>query len=89
MDHGHGALLLETSPLAQHPEDLFLAVTGPRWVMMEKSILNPYFATPYGDMMMAGCFGLLKAVGDRLPEYRAEIDEALAQGREKPPWELA
>ena len=88
MDHGHGALLLETSPLVQNHQDLFLAVTGPRWVMMEKSDLNPYFATPFGDMMMAGCFGLLKAVGDRMPEYRAEIDEAFAQGREKPPWEL-
>lgn len=89
MDHGHGALLFESSPLGQPGKDFFLAVTGPRWVMMEKSILNPYFATPYGDMMMAGCFGLLKAVGDRLPEYRLEIDAALAQGREKPPWELA
>ena len=88
MDHGHGALLLETSPLVQNHQDLFLAVTGPRWIMMEKSDLNPYFATPFGDMMMAGCFGLLKAVGDRMPEYRAEIDEAFAQGREKPPWEL-
>ena len=88
MDHGHGALLLESSPLVQNPLDLFLAVTGPRWVMMETSGLSPYFATPFGDMMMAGCFGLLKAVGDRLPEYRAEIDAALAQGREKPPWEL-
>jgi len=89
MDHGHGALLLDRSLLAGNGQELFLAVTGPRWVMMEKSDLNPYFATPFGDMMMAGCFGLLKAVGDKLPEYRAEIDEALAQGREKPPWELA
>ena len=88
MDHGHGALLLDRSILAGNGQELFLAVTGPRWAMMEKSDLNPYFATPFGDMMMAGCFGLLKAVGDMLPEFRAEIDEALAQGRKKPPWEL-
>jgi len=88
MDHGHGAWLLEPSPMVGGEEDLFLAVTGPRWVMMEKSDLKPYFATPFGDMMMAGCFGLLKAVGDRLPVYQDEIEAALAQGREKPPWEL-
>ncbi|NIV16020.1 MAG: pyruvate formate lyase-activating protein [Aliifodinibius sp.] len=88
MDHGHGALLLESSQFKQSKEDLFLAVTGPRRAMMENSSLNPYFATPYGDMMLAGCYGLIKAAGDLLPDHKAEIDQALDQGREKPPWEL-
>lgn len=86
-DQGHGALILtdDSLPLAVGP--FGVAVTGPRWAMMVKSSLRPYFATPYGDMMMAGCYGLLKAVGDSLPEFKEEIDSALTMGTEKPPWE--
>jgi hypothetical protein len=38
-------------------------------------------------MMLAGCYGLLGAVGDVLPDYKEEIETALVVGREKPPWE--
>ena len=88
LDHGHGALIMDISPEDLISDDFLVAVTGPRWSMMEQSKLNPHFATPFGDMMMAGCFGLLKSVGDLLPAHKIEIDEALGQGREKPPWEL-
>lgn len=37
----------------------FLAVTGPRRGLARH--LNGYFAAPYGDMMLTGCFGLVAA----------------------------
>jgi hypothetical protein len=37
----------------------------------------PYRATPHGDMMLAGCFGLLRAVADRMREHRSEIERGL------------
>lgn len=65
---GHGALIL-----AQHPYDSredrfpFLSVTGPRRALLRGSLLQPYKATPHGDMMIAGCFGLLRALADHEP----------------------
>ncbi|MEJ2488068.1 MAG: DUF1786 domain-containing protein, partial [Anaerolineales bacterium] len=87
-DHGHGALLLSPDPLTLSDRTFGVAVTGPRWAMMRGSKLRPHFSTPFGDMMMAGCYGLVEAVGYVLPEYREEISAALDEGREKPPWEL-
>ncbi len=85
-DHGHGALTL--SPM-RTKDGVSVAITGPRWAMMRESRLRPYFATPFGDMMMAGCYGLIRAVGAQMPEYTEEIEAAFGQGRDKPPWELA
>jgi uncharacterized protein (DUF1786 family) len=50
--------------------------------------LRPYFATPFGDMMITGCIGLLAAVADVLPELGEPIRESLkgAGGRGTPPW---
>ena len=52
--------------------------------------LRPYFPAPYGDMMIAGCFGLLAAVADVLPELGEPIRASLrgAGGRGTPPWEI-
>lgn len=88
MDHGHGALILGPDPLDGSLSQFGVAVTGPRWSMMRGSRLKPHFATPFGDMMLAGCYGLVKAVGEVLPTYRDEITVTLGAGREKPPWEL-
>jgi len=90
LDQGHGALLLDpfSNGKDKNAQDFFTTVTGPRWTMMSGSKLQPHFAAPHGDMMMAGCYGLIKAVGDFLPDHKNEIEEALGQGREKPPWEL-
>ncbi len=68
-DHGHGACVLEPAPAGP-----FLAVTGPQRGMLKGSNLAPHFAAPWGDMMLAGCFGLVKAFGYKRPEWRAEID---------------
>jgi uncharacterized protein (DUF1786 family) len=87
-DQGHGALITSEDPLDINQNSFGAAVTGPRWEMMRSSKLRPHFATPHGDMMMAGCYGLVMAVGDRIPEYKEEIMGALIGGREMPPWEL-
>lgn len=55
-DKGHGvALSEEFSGLSFSP---FVAVTGPR--RMLSASLKYYQAVPHGDMMLAGCFGLLR-----------------------------
>jgi uncharacterized protein (DUF1786 family) len=71
---GHGALVLRPTPGAR-PR---LAVTGPRRAMLRGSALDPYFAVPHGDMMLAGCFGLLRAYAANYPETAEEIERALA-----------
>jgi hypothetical protein len=60
----------------------FLAVTGPRRSLLLRSELDPYFAVPYGAMMLAGDFGLLHAFADLNPEPAEEIETALARSRE-------
>ncbi len=76
---GHGALILGDG----HASDAnnrafpFLAVTGPRRELLRGSSLNPYEATPHGDMMLAGCFGLLRAFADRYPNKAQEIEAVL------------
>ncbi|MGW8251195.1 MAG: DUF1786 family protein, partial [Anaerolineales bacterium] len=54
------------------------------------SPLSPYFAVPFGDMMIAGCFGLLAAVADVLPELGEPVRASLsgAGGSGTPPWEI-
>lgn len=76
-DHGHGALIFDPNPLPLDIGPHGVAVTGPRRLMMANSILRPYFAVPFGDMMIAGCFGLLVAVADLLPAMADQIQDAL------------
>ncbi len=76
---GHGVFYAEgdgRSPKrdGQRP---FLAVTGPQRGRLRGSRLDPYFATPHGDMMISGCFGLVIAFAERYPERREEIERAL------------
>ncbi len=83
-ESGHGALRLDgDAPLgAAHAGALpFLAVTGPRRELLRGSNLNPYEATPHGDMMLAGCYGLLRAVAEAHPEAAAAIESALGPAR--------
>jgi uncharacterized protein (DUF1786 family) len=71
---GHGALVLCDSPEARP----HLAVTGPRRAMLRGSRLQPYFAVPHGDMMLAGCFGLLRAYAASYPEAAEAIERRLS-----------
>lgn len=71
-DHGHGAAVFavdQGTPL--------ITVTGPRRALLRGSPLAPYFAVPHGDMMLSGCFGLLRAVSVHVPTWREEIAAAL------------
>lgn len=89
-DHGHGALIYHGDPLPLGEGEFDVAVTGPRRNLMRASSLRPYFAVPFGDMMIAGCFGLLAAVADVLPELGEPIHASLsgAGGSGTPPWEV-
>ena len=77
-DHGHGAIIYDPRPLLMDNDDYNLVVTGPRRSILKGSPLKPYFAAPYGDMMAAGCFGLLRAAADVLPDLAEPILSALA-----------
>lgn len=70
---GHGALLRDR--VARRPD--LCAVTGPRRALMAASPWRPYYAVPHGDMMLAGCFGLLRAAAAHVPEWREEITASL------------
>ncbi|MGO8683920.1 MAG: DUF1786 domain-containing protein [Thermoleophilia bacterium] len=59
---GHGCVLA-----APVPGDLPLIVTGPRRGLLADSTLPLQFAAPHGDMMLTGCFGLLRAYEERRP----------------------
>lgn len=90
-DQGHGALVYGKDPLRFPEGDWGVAVTGPRRKMMHSSTLKPHFPAPFGDMMMTGCFGMLAAVADHLPNLREPILASLRGqgGSGTPPWELS
>ena len=71
-DGGHGCLILES-----RKDVPFISVTGPQRALMSGSNLNPYFASPYGDMMLTGCFGLVRAFAHRVETWRGEMLRAL------------
>jgi uncharacterized protein (DUF1786 family) len=79
-DMGHGALELGAN--ASPPKRL--AVTGPRRGLLDGSPLRPHLAVPHGDMMLAGCFGLLRALAGRLPEFAPVIEEQLGRPATQP-----
>jgi uncharacterized protein (DUF1786 family) len=68
-DQGHGALLLDPQPMPLR----FLSVTGPRRMLLYGSRHAPYFAVPYGDMMVAGCWGLIRALTVQAPELAEAV----------------
>jgi uncharacterized protein (DUF1786 family) len=95
-DMGHGALMYSDEAFEFGKDDFDIVVTGPRRSMFnpKSSIINrkslrPYFATPFGDMMIAGCFGLLAATAEVLPDL-AEIINGSLRGEGKKgvaPWD--
>ena len=86
-DKGHGALMLSDDPITLPADSWGVAVTGPRRGMMLNSRHRPYFAVPYGDMMIAGCFGMLRALPEVYPEYAGPVLDSLAGAAGRPPWE--
>ena len=90
-DDGHGALILEKAPLALGQGSWDVAVTGPRRSLFggtAASGLRPYFAVPFGDMMLSGNFGMLAAAADLLPQLKEPIRKSLQGQTGIAPWEL-
>jgi uncharacterized protein (DUF1786 family) len=87
--HGHGALIRHPEKLDLDHGDFGVVVTGPRRSMMLCSDLRPYFAVPYGDMMLTGCFGLLVSVSGLIEELEEPIRSALkSSGGDSAPWDV-
>jgi uncharacterized protein (DUF1786 family) len=80
----HGALRLQPQGEGDKwPEGAgfdFLAVTGPRRGLLAGSALRPYLAVPHGDMMMAGCWGLVRACAQVLPWTAGAVLGSLGAG---------
>jgi uncharacterized protein (DUF1786 family) len=71
---GHGVFYAAEAGGENRP---FVAVTGPQRGRLRRSALQPYFAAPHGDMMLSGCFGMLRAFAYRHPQHGAEINATL------------
>jgi len=63
-DHGHGACVAEDYVPGSGFD--FVAVTGPQRYLASE--LDYHFAAPYGDMMLTGCFGLVRGALSVLQE---------------------
>ena len=91
-DHGHGSLIYAQEPFQMGEGAFDVVITGPRRNLMRESTLRTYFAAPFGDMMLTGCFGLLAAAADKLPMIGEDIRDSLYPKSNsesgKPPWEL-
>lgn len=70
--HGHGALVYGRDGPPQR-----YVITGPRRRLLQGSSLPIYLAVPHGDMMLAGCFGLLRALGEKVERFRPAIEASL------------
>lgn len=76
-DYGHGALILDTAPDSLDAQDWKVAITGPRRAMMNTSDLPLDYTVPFGDMMLTGCFGLMNAIAEYVPELCEVIQQYL------------
>jgi len=95
-DMGHGALMYSQDEFEFGNDDFDVVVTGPRRSMFNhqsmiqnRKSIHPYFAVPFGDMMIAGCFGLLAATADVMPNLAETIKGSLRSegGRGVAPWD--
>jgi uncharacterized protein (DUF1786 family) len=88
--HGHGAVMFTQSSMAVGTTPPPVIVTGPRRNLLAGSSLRPYNAVPFGDMMIAGCFGLVEAVAHQLPDLSQPIRKALdpSQSHHIAPWDM-
>jgi uncharacterized protein (DUF1786 family) len=96
-DQGHGALMYNSSIMKLGVGDYDVVITGPRGRIFrptqaeaDKQFLRPYFPAPFGDMMLTGCFGLLAATADVLPELSELIRASLQNksGNGVAPWDI-
>ena len=102
-DMGHGALMYSQEKFEFGKDEFDVVVTGPRRSMFRtadngrltmvhgQSSIVPYFATPFGDMMIAGCFGLLAATAEVMPDLAEAIHGSMrgASGHGVAPWDIS
>ena len=95
-DMGHGALMYSDDVFEFGKDEFDIVVTGPRRSMFNRQSeienrksLRPYYAVPFGDMMIAGCFGLLAAAAEIMPEVTESVIGSLrgVHGRGVAPWD--
>jgi hypothetical protein len=100
---GHGALMYSQDKFKFGKDKFDVVVTGPRRSMFQatddrprtknhhppSSVLRPYFAVPFGDMMIGGCFGLLAATAELMPDLAEAIQGSMrgVRGRGVAPWD--
>lgn len=73
---GHGAYHADRS-LVSSELPRMVSVTGPQRQKLRDSSLQPYYAAPFGDMMIGGCFGLLRAFAEVHPGFADAISSRL------------
>ncbi len=71
-DKGHGAVVMAEAPLPR-----FFAATGPRRGHLRGTGLAVYQAVPHGDMMLAGAYGMLRALAAKDSAHGDEVAAAL------------
>ncbi len=93
-DQGHGALVYDSTPLMPGEGDFDMVITGPRRSIFygkgdRQHALRPYYPAPFGDMMITGCFGLLAATADVMPNLAEPIRNSLyhQSGSGIAPWD--
>lgn len=95
-DMGHGALMYSQERFEFGSDTFDVVVTGPRRSMYNRKSqivnhqsLRPYFAAPFGDMMIAGCFGLLAAAAEIMSDLSEAVSKSMKEaGVGRPPWEV-
>jgi uncharacterized protein (DUF1786 family) len=73
---GHGVYHANRS-LVSPALPRMIAVTGPQRGRLRGAGLGHYFAAPFGDMMLSGCFGLLRGFAHVHPWAREAVESQL------------
>lgn len=73
---GHGAYHADRSVVSRGLPGM-VAVTGPQREKIRGSALEPTFVAPFGDMMISGCFGLLRGFAEVYPWAREAVESQL------------
>ena len=73
---GHGAYHADRSLVTTSVPEV-VSATGPQRSKIRDTTLRPYFAAPFGDMMIGGCFGLLRGYAEVHPEAADAVESRL------------
>lgn len=74
---GHGAMHADRSLAANGISIPTITATGPQRSRLRGTSLRSHFAAPFGDMMISGCFGLLRGFTDVFPDAEDAVTSRL------------